>query len=263
MSLLSQAALHEAAAHKEAGRFGQNVHFFRQVKSTNDIARSMAEASAPDGTIILADEQISGRGRKGRTWDAPPGSSLLMSVLFRPSIPPEQIYRLVMVTGLSAVDACRTYAGVNAEIKWPNDLMAHGKKLAGILPESSFVGNQAEWVITGIGLNVNQKFSPLDPLAASATSLYLASGEIIDRAALFAEFAARLNYWSAKIGSADLVGTWRTCCVTLGQYISVQFGESRIEGMAEDITEAGELVLHLPGGGKRLIPAGEATVIRK
>src|SRR5690349_3110995 len=165
-----RAALHEV----DAGVFGAALICQSQVTSTNDLLRNLALQGAPEGSVIIAEEQTAGRGRMGRTWVSQPGTSLTFTTLFRPSLPPDLVYRLVMVCGTAIADAVESVVPVKVDVKWPNDLQIGGLKITGILPESSLTGDRLDWVIVGTGINVSQKFEPPDPLAETATSIAVA-----------------------------------------------------------------------------------------
>lgn len=261
MPMLTERQLWSVATGLDAGLFGKNVIFHQTVASTNDEARRLAGQHAPEGTIVVAEEQTAGRGRLGRSWQSPPGVSLMQSILFRPRLEPALTNRLVMVAGLAAADACEQVAGVQVDVKWPNDLQIGGRKLAGILPESALLGDRLAWVIVGIGLNVSQRFAGDDPLAATATSLRQASGHEIDRLALWREMLLRLHAWYARLDDPALDAAWAARCITLGQRVRVQVGEIVREGVAHHLDEAGALWLQTPDGDQHRIVAGEATLI--
>ncbi len=260
MQQLSAERVHEALAGLDAGAFGANLHYYPRIGSTNDVARELAAQGAPEGTLVLADEQTAGRGRMARRWIAPPGSSLLLSILFRPALHPAAAYRLVMISGLATAEACEALAGVRVDIKWPNDLQTRGKKLGGILPESAIQGERLLWVVVGLGLNVSQEFAPPDPLAQSAISLRMAAAAPPDRAALLAGILTRLNAWYAQLGSDALVDAWRARCSTLGQRIVARTPGGIFTGWAEEIDANGALWLRTDDGQRHLLAAGEATI---
>lgn len=246
----------------DTGIFGANVHFYPDVGSTNDVARTLAAQHAPEGTVVLADFQLAGRGRLGRTWMAPPGTSLLASVLFRPDLHPERIHRLVMVVALAMVDACRAAAGVEIDIKWPNDLLLSGRKVGGILSESAVQGSRAAWVIVGIGVNVNQTFGEEHPLAHLAISLREATGREVDRAVLFGKFLVHLNHWHQHLPEDSLHIAWRNRCTTIGQIIELALPHGTVRGEAVDIDGDGALWVRTAEGMRRIV-AGDATVLTR
>jgi BirA family biotin operon repressor/biotin-[acetyl-CoA-carboxylase] ligase len=261
MSDLSQQRIQEVLAELDTGCFGAEIHFFEAIGSTNDEARRLAELGAPEGTIVVADEQTAGRGRFDRVWEAPPGSSLLLSVIFRPALPPDQVQQLVMACGLSAAEACEALPGVRVDVKWPNDLQIGGRKVCGILPESAMIGSRFEWVIVGIGINVSQQFAAPNPLAGTATSLQMETGKPVDRARLLGEIMRRLNLWHCQIQDQALLQAWIDRCVTLGRRVQVRLGNDIIEGRAEAIDEMGALLIRDDASDLRRVAAGEATLI--
>jgi BirA family biotin operon repressor/biotin-[acetyl-CoA-carboxylase] ligase len=262
MSPLSKRRIWGALGAVESGPFGRNIVYYERTGSTNDLARLLAKNHFPAGTLVVANEQTAGRGRMGRTWIAPPGTALLVSILFRPAIPASQGYRLVMATGLAAAEACERAAGVKIGVKWPNDLQIDGLKLAGLLPESAIIGGRLGHVIVGLGLNVNQTFEPTDPLYETATSLKQATGRDFDRATLLAAIMGRLNAWNQQVADGGaLIEAWRERCVTLGQRVRIETPNDTVEGVAEDLDDAGGLVLRDDAGAVRTVSVGEATVL--
>ena len=262
MEALSLPQIKAALANVDAGPFGGVAHYYPQVKSTNDVARELAEKDAPEGTLVIADVQTRGRGRLARQWIAPPNSSLLMSIILRPVLTPAYAHRLVIACGLALAEACEAVANVRVDVKWPNDLQINGKKLAGMLAESAIEGDQLTWVIVGAGLNVQQVFGSDDPLTGSATSLQMETGKEHDRAVLLAQAMARLNTWYTLMDQKMLIAAWRTRCLMLGQHIQAETSDGTLSGLAEDVDEAGALWLRDDEGQRHLLTAGEATISR-
>ncbi len=262
MESLSTERLKAALSGLEIGPFGENLHYLAQTGSTNDLARQLAEEHAPEGTVVITDQQIAGRGRAGRTWSAPANTSLLMTILFRPNIPAEQVNRLVMVVGLAIAEAVESLIPCRVDVKWPNDLQIGGKKFTGILPESSLIGDMLEWVLVGAGINVNQRFDSDDPLAETATSLFLAASEELDREVLFARIMQQLYLQYVQIGKNNLVNTWRERCITLNQRIQVTIPGETVIGLAEDIDANGALLLRDDQGQLHRLTIGEAHTLR-
>jgi BirA family biotin operon repressor/biotin-[acetyl-CoA-carboxylase] ligase len=262
MQPLSIDRLKLVIAQHDAGPFGANLHYYPQVGSTNDIARDLARQGAAEGTLVIGDDQIAGRGRMGRRWIAPPGSSLMFTTLFCPSLPADQVNRLVMACGCAIAEGCEEIIPASIDVKWPNDLQIGGKKLAGILPESSLLGERVEWVIVGMGVNVNQVFGPADPLAEVATSLReAAGGSELDRADLLGRILARLNFWNARLAADALLEAWRGRCVTLGKSIQVVVAGQMLFGVAEELDETGALWLRTEDGERHRLTISEATII--
>jgi len=261
MRPLSRESILDALANFDTSPFGTQVYYQPRLGSTNDLARDLAVQGAPEGTLVIANEQTAGRGRMGRRWDAPPDTSLLMSIIFRPSLPVERSPRLVMACGLALAEACHELTSLPVQVKWPNDLQIGGKKVAGILAESAVSGEKAEWIVVGIGLNVNQVFEPGDPLWETATSLRMAGGNEYDRAAVLAQSMARLKSWYSRLEDEALTEAWRKRCVTLGQRIRVSTAAGELIGLAEDIDTTGALWLCDDSGRRHRLLGGETTLL--
>lgn len=245
---------------------GRPFRFFERVGSTQDIARdwALADPPAPDGAVVIAEEQSAGRGRQGRRWVAPPGSALLFSVVARPALPPEHLQRATMAAGLALSDTLTPWLGTAFALKWPNDAMIRGKKVCGILSEAIWLGERLAAVIVGIGLNVRVNFAGTD-LSDSATSLEAELGQLVDRVALLAELLAHLDRWLARAPDPTIVAAWRARLGTLGQRVTV-FAASALEsaplfaGVAEEVDEAGALLVRLETGELRRVLAGEVIL---
>jgi BirA family biotin operon repressor/biotin-[acetyl-CoA-carboxylase] ligase len=247
-----------------ATRFvGQTVHYWPAVGSTNDELKRLAEAGAPEGTLALADEQTAGRGRlRGRTWVAPARSSLLMSLLFRPAwLAPTQTGQLTMLCALAAADAVAEVAGLQPGLKWPNDLLLDGKKLAGVLTELSFAGDKLAWAVVGVGLNVNADFAGQADLAATATSLSMAVGRPVSRLRLLHAYLAGVEarYEALRTGRSPH-REWAARLATLGQAVAVHAPDGVYQGIAEGVDEAGALLLRQSSGEVVRILAGDVTL---
>jgi BirA family biotin operon repressor/biotin-[acetyl-CoA-carboxylase] ligase len=243
--------------------------YLPQVTSTNDIALDWADA--PSGAVVVTEEQTAGRGRFGRAWIAPSGSALLFSVVLRPRIDQSRVSRLTMV---GAVAIAETLASLPAMVidlvglKWPNDVNIAGRKVAGILPELIWEGDELKVAVLGIGLNVRNDFSGT-PLEAQATSIERETGATVDRADLLSRVLSRIDYWIGRLDEHSLLGTWRAWLTTIGQQVKVRtlnLGGAKdattevISGLAEDVDEEGALVLRLDDGTTRLIAAGEVSL---
>jgi BirA family biotin operon repressor/biotin-[acetyl-CoA-carboxylase] ligase len=239
--------------------------------STNADLLAAAASGAADGTVIVADHQTAGRGRRGRTWEAPPGASLLMSVLLRPDIRPERAAVLTAAVGLAARQACRSVAGVQVGLKWPNDLVAETtageRKLGGILAESRVVADRVEAVVVGLGLNVTWPTPGPEDLTDIAVALnHLRPGaEDVDRVdlvvALLVDLEGRLRL--IERGDDDAVwAAWRDGTATLGRDVQVETATETITGRAEDITDLGRLVLRRPDRSRVEVDVGDVVHLR-
>ena len=236
---------------------------FDEVGSTQDIARdwALADPPAPEGAIVIAESQTAGRGRQGRRWVAPPGSALLVSAIYRPALAPEHMQRLTMAAGLALADVLSPLLGDAFALKWPNDGLARGKKLCGILCEAIWLGERLAAVVVGIGLNVRADFTGTD-LADTATSLETVLGRPVDRVALLAALLPRLDHWVAGAADPAIVTAWRARLGTLGKRVTIytapgQFPSPSYSGVAEDVDEAGALLVRLESGEVRRVLAGD------
>jgi BirA family transcriptional regulator, biotin operon repressor / biotin---[acetyl-CoA-carboxylase] ligase len=227
--------------------------------STNADLAAAAKSGAPAGTVLVADFQTAGRGRLDRTWTAPPGSSLLCSLLLRPDLRLNQLHRCTQAVALAAADACGQIAGVTVDLKWPNDLLVDGKKLAGVLAESVLSADRVDAVIVGIGINVNWPHElPLELAHATSLSHHRPiDADPIDRAVLLdALLATMIN------PAADVLGErFRARLATLGQRVTVETAQGAIEGVAIDVKSTGELVVDTETG-TRVFAVGDVVHLR-
>lgn len=248
---------------------GQTIVYYNQIDSTNNELKKLVE-DAPEGLLLITDHQTSGRGRFNRHWYAPPASSLLASLLFRPAfLPPEHIQQLTMLCSLAAVEAIARQINLPVGIKWPNDLVYQGKKLAGILTEASFLGNAVEWVIVGLGLNVNVDFrTKIDgteednaSLAKTATSLQMIARRQIPRIPLLQSYLTEVEkrYDALKQGRSQHAD-WAAHLTTLGAQVTVTTPENTFHGLAQSVDEAGALMVVLPTGRVERVLAGDVSL---
>ncbi|MGD9029105.1 MAG: biotin--[acetyl-CoA-carboxylase] ligase [Anaerolineae bacterium] len=253
--------------------FWRDVIYLAQVGSTNDAAKELASQGAPEGTVLVADEQTAGRGRRNRSWIAPPGTSLLCSILFRPDLLPTQANRLTMLCSLAAADAVEQLAGLSVLVKWPNDLIVQvqsshrssqeWRKLAGILTETGLVGDELVFAIVGIGINVNIQPETLHDLAPRATSILAETGVESDRWKLLSVLleGVEKRYGRLKAGENPRQ-EWASRLATLGQRVRVTTSRWVLNGMAEAVDEDGALLLRMADGSMRHLLTGDVTLSR-
>jgi BirA family biotin operon repressor/biotin-[acetyl-CoA-carboxylase] ligase len=230
--------------------------------STNDIARQWAVDGAPAGSVVIAEEQTAGRGRFGRSWSAPAGSALLVSVIVRPDASSSYLPRLTMVGAVSMAEVLAELTPGQVSLKWPNDVLLNGRKVAGVLPEAIWEGERLSAVVLGIGLNVRVDFAGT-PLVNRAISVEAVTGTTVDRAALLAALLGRVDHWSARLGDPALSGTWRGWLSTLGQRVAASHADrqtGRIIGLALDVEADGALLLRTDDGLVHRVVAGEVTL---
>ena len=251
----------ESTAELRSAGLTNPVSAFESVDSTNDVAGSLARDGAPDGTIVVAEEQTGGRGRLGRRWHSPRGLGLWFSLVLRPDVEARQSACLSLVAAASVASALKAGCGVKASVRWPNDVVCGSKKICGILTESEFVGGKLDFVVIGVGLNVHQQVSdfPRD-LRTSATSVAIECGRPVRRARLLADVIAAIRDRYATFASEGF-GPARKELLSLssliGKFTRVATGTGDIDGTAVDIDESGALVLRTESGHLRTIIAGD------
>lgn len=238
----------------DATRFGP-VRWFESIDSTNRYVMAEAVAGAAEGLVAVADEQRAGRGRLGRSWVAPPGVSLLVSVLLRPELSPELWHVVTLAAAVAAIDAVRESCGIEALVKWPNDVMVDDRKLAGILSEVS-----GGALVVGLGLNVQwQEFPP--ELAGTATACNMHTTRSVDRGELLVAWLRALD---TRLRAADdVVATTRARSATLGRPVRVDLAGEAVEGVAVDLTAEGFLVVRRDDGREAVITAGDVVHVRR
>ncbi|NLN07570.1 MAG: biotin--[acetyl-CoA-carboxylase] ligase [Firmicutes bacterium] len=241
---------------------GKTIHYERRMESTNKKARELAEAGAAEGTLVVAEEQTTGRGRLGRFWNSPPGG-IWLSLLLRPALSTSQITLLTLLAAVAAVEATISACKITPGIKWPNDLLYDNKKLAGILTEISAEADCVHYLIVGIGFNANitaEQFAP--EISKTATSVLAATGAAINRAAWVKAFLASFEtyyYPALRSDFTAVLERWRHYTVTLGQEVAVRFAGQVICGRAVDIDSQGALLLETDKGLVRCL-AGDVTM---
>ena len=236
---------------------GGSFHYYKQVNSTNTLAKEMAKQGAPHGTVIVAGSQSAGRGRMGRTFVSPEGS-LYYTMLLRPCCAPAQLMHLTCAVAVAACQAVEKAAGFRPDIKWVNDLQWQGKKLGGILTELGFTPDgMVDYAIIGIGINCRTVPQEVSDIADSLTHV---SGKDISPAPVAAALTQALWEMAGKLLSSksQIMDTYRQSCVTLGKPVQV-LGKD-IHGIAKAITDEGALVLALPDGEQMLLNMGEVSV---
>ena len=243
---------------------GQVLHWFAEVGSTNDVAKQLAEEGAAHGEVVVAERQTAGRGRRGRPWTSPPGRNVAMSIVLRPDLPPSRAPELTLLASVAVCQAIRQ-AGVAAGIKWPNDILARGRKLAGILTEMAAEPDQLQWVVLGIGVNVNARPEDFpEEIRDTATSLAIERSEPVPRALFAAATLSAIEEWldrHAADGFGPVRAAWRGMSDTLGRAVSARGGDGEVVGTAEDIDDSGALLIRTEQGIRRVV-AGDVQLLR-
>lgn len=238
------------------------VEFHDVIDSTNLRAKHIAIDSEEADVLIVADRQDAGRGRLGRTWVSESGTGLWTSLLLRPDIEPEAAFKLTLIAAVAVATAIEKATGLEAKIKWPNDILVNRHKVCGILTEMSAEWQHVNYLVLGIGINVNQKAFP-EEIAQVASSLALELGQEIDRLALLEAMIEALDYYRVALvdnsRSAELLKVYREKSATLGQRVKIIGKEERI-GTALDMNEAGALYVEFEDGTRSYVNHGEVSV---
>jgi BirA family transcriptional regulator, biotin operon repressor / biotin---[acetyl-CoA-carboxylase] ligase len=242
--------------------FGNKIYTFDSIDSTNNCAKAVAGCGAKEGTIIIAEHQTAGKGRLGRQWEANPNENLIFSIVLRPRLSPDATNLLPLYVAVALSQAIERMTGLTVECKWPNDLLINNRKVAGVLIEASTKNGGIEHVVIGVGVNVNQhRFA--GELQSKATSLKLALGREVDRAALFQEILSSLesNYNSIMSdGLQSIVPTWLSRSSMVNRKISVSERGTVISGIVKGLSNEGGLVLKT-ATAERTLYAGDVTIV--
>lgn len=242
--------------------FGNKIYTFETIDSTNKCAKAVAGVGAGEGTVVIAEHQTAGRGRLGRLWEANPNENLTFSIVLRPKVGPDSLNLLPLYVAVAIAQAIEKTTGLKVECKWPNDLLIARKKVAGILIEGSVKQNQVEFVVIGIGINVNQQNFGGE-LAPKATSLRLACGKEIDRVKLFRESLLALESTYPTVcltGFQSVLPQWLSRSTMINKPISVSQQGNLISGVVKGLSRDGGLILQSEGAEKTLF-AGDVTIV--
>lgn len=244
----------------------RSIFYYDQIDSTNLEAKRKAESGAPTGTLIVADEQTAGRGRRGRSWASPSGTSLYFTLLLKPEYRPDKASMLTLVIAHSVAKAVERVTGVRGLIKWPNDLVCEGKKICGILTEMTMEMDYIQHVVVGVGINVNQDSEMLFPeeIRETATSLRLQKGQEIKRSELIASIMNQFEKdYELFLQTEDLTGildSYNGLLVNKEQKVKVLDPKGAYEGIARGILPNGDLIVDKEDGTRELVYAGEVSV---
>ena len=241
----------------------ENCIYLESVDSTNNYAKRIAEDGTPSGTLVVADEQTGGKGRRGRSWSTPKGSNIAMTLLLRPRFRPEHASRMTLLAAMAVTCGIRRVTGLDAGIKWPNDVVVNGHKVCGILTEMNTEVDYINYVVIGIGINVNQKEFP-EEIREIAGSLKLSAGHPVARAGLIASIMEELeDLYEVFLKTEDLSALkdeYNRNCVTCGHEIRVLEPGHEYTGMTDGINDLGELVVKKADGETVCVYAGEVSV---
>ena len=241
---------------------GCEIYYFDSIDSTNTKAKELAEEEHPSGTLVVADRQTAGKGRRGRSWESPTGIGIFMTLMLKPEINPNNASMLTLVAAMATTRAIRRVTGVPALIKWPNDIVMNGKKVCGILTEMSAQFDYINHIVIGIGINVHNEDFP-EEIAKTASSLYLESGQHIHRASLIEAFLEEFeDVYAEYLKTEDMEGLQKeydAMLVNRGRQVRVLDPKEPFEGKAMGITKKGELIVDT-WESRKLVSSGEVSV---
>lgn len=242
---------------------GKEIHYEKEVTSTNSVAKRLAAKGAPEGTVVVSEAQSSGRGRLSRGWFSPAGKGIWFSVILRPNFLPQDAPKCTLMAATAITKAIERAANIRCGIKWPNDILYDGKKLVGILTEMNAQMDGIEYIVIGMGINVN--LSPEDfpdDIQDKTTSLRIIRGEPVERLLLLAEILEQLEICYQEVlemGFGGILEEWKTHSVTLGQCVSVIGIDRTFSGIAVDIDADGALLVEAEGRINRVL-AGDVSI---
>jgi BirA family biotin operon repressor/biotin-[acetyl-CoA-carboxylase] ligase len=245
---------------------GWNVVSMDTVDSTNTFAMELGEKGAPHGTVVVADRQARGRGRLGREWVSPKGN-IFVSILLRPGGAPADAALLTLTAAVACARALRKAPGLKVEIKWPNDLIVSDRKVGGILTEMKCRGSRIVFAVVGIGINVNSQAADFSPeLSMTATSLRTETGKRVLKRGLISRILNEIALGYDELtsgGKQRILDEWKRYAHTLGKCVRVSSVGGAVEGVAEAIDDEGRLILRLPSGSRKVVSAGDVTMVRQ
>ena len=246
-----------------AQRLGTRFRYFAEIDSTNSYARRLAEQGAAEGEVVIAESQTQGRGRLGRYWVSPPNVNLYFSIILRPKLPPAQAPQITLMAAVALVETLQSFLPVSPVIKWPNDILVDGKKLAGILTEMSCNREGVDYVILGIGVNLNYPLDLMpDEIRQRATSVFALSKKKVSREALLWRLIQDLDRCYGEIqgpGFAAIASRWESYFGFKGQRVRMELLDQIVLGTAKGIDRDGALLLEDDQGNLQRVMAGEVT----
>ena len=241
---------------------GQEIYYYDVTDSTNIRAKELAEEGHPSGTLVVADRQEAGRGRRGRSWDSPSGTGIFMTLLLKPEMNPNHASMLTLVAAMAVARAISKCAGTEALIKWPNDIVIGGKKICGILTEMSAQFDFINHIVIGIGINVHNEHFP-EEIAETAGSILLQTGKRIRRAELIEQILEQFeHYYAIFMETEDLSGLvkeYNSILVNMNKSVRVLDPKEPFEGKAMGITKKGELIVDT-WESRKMVSSGEVSV---
>ncbi|HVO91540.1 MAG TPA: biotin--[acetyl-CoA-carboxylase] ligase [Terriglobales bacterium] len=246
-------------------RLGNRFHYFEQISSTNNRARELAEGSAPEGEVVVAEAQSAGRGRVGRHWVSPAWANLYLSTILRPNLQPAEVPQITLMAAVALADTLESFVPVPPTIKWPNDILVAGKKLAGILTEVSCDAEGVDYVILGMGINLNYPEAMMpDEIRHRATSVLQLTGRPVSRESVLKRLIRDLDRCYGELedsGFAPLAARWQARFGLRDRRVRVELLDQRIIGVARGIDRDGALLLEDESGARQRIVAGDVVPV--
>jgi len=241
---------------------GKKIYAYNSAESTNVIAYNLAEQSEAEGTLIVAEKQTKGKGRMGRHWVSPVGCGIYMSLILKPKISPVEAGKITLMSSVAVAKTIRNITGIAAVIKWPNDVYIGKAKVCGILTEMSAEMDMINFIIMGIGININ---TPQSSLPDIATSLFIETRQKVNRIVFLQAMLWEIETYYNKLVKgcfSDIINDWRDLSMTLGKRIKVEWRGQMIHGQAMDIADSGALIVRDDFGFSHHILSGDVSVIR-
>ncbi len=246
---------------------GHKLYYFPEIGSTNDEAFRLGMVGAPEGTVVIADSQTKGRGRMQRVWHSPAGSNIYTSLILRPHLPPAVAPQISLVAGVAVAELLEQYCPGKIELKWPNDVLVKSKKICGILAQMKTAAEDVDFVVVGIGINVNIRENQFPAeIREIATSLSLEAGQEISRQELIISLYENFAKWYKKLlqnGFAAIKEKWLNLAPMIGQNVQIMFQKEKVIGKALDLAEDGSLIILTARNEEINISAGDATILKK
>ena len=242
---------------------GQKIFAFDEIGSTNEQAKKQAGSGAINGSLFIADRQLCGRGRLNKQWLSLANVGVWMSILLMPDVLPSKIMQISLISGIVICKVIKNQTGLNAQIKWPNDIIINGKKVCGILTEMVTEEQRISFVVNGIGINVNTNEFP-EEIKDIATSLYLETGKIFSRKLLIQEILVKFEKYYEKFiyGNelTSIIDEYKSMCLNIGNEVVVIMRDKQLNGKAIGITEIGELIIKTEAGEVTHVNSGEVSI---
>ncbi|MGV8059158.1 MAG: biotin--[acetyl-CoA-carboxylase] ligase [Smithellaceae bacterium] len=257
----------ESLKNKLSGKLiGHKLYYFPEIDSTNDEVFRLGGAGAPEGTVVLADSQTKGRGRMQRTWHSPAGSNIYTSLLLRPHFKPAAAPQISLVAGVAVAELLEQYCPGKIELKWPNDVLLKGKKVCGILAQMKTTADQVDFIVVGIGININirQNQFPAD-ICDMATSLSAETGKEISRQDLIISLYENFAKWYKELlknGFTFIKEKWLSLTPMIGKNVQIIHFNETVTGKAIGIDDKGSLILFTARNEKIVISAGDASILK-